>query len=73
MKFLFPTDRRATAGLFSTCLGDRNRIAIPDPVYPVYVDTNVMAGHTGPADATGRYEDHLSAVPRGKWLRPEPA
>jgi len=23
------------------------RIAIPDPVYPVYVDTNVMAGRTG--------------------------
>jgi LL-diaminopimelate aminotransferase len=24
------------------------KIAIPDPVYPVYVDTNVMAGRTGP-------------------------
>lgn len=24
------------------------RIALPDPVYPVYVDTNVMAGRTGP-------------------------
>ena len=23
------------------------RIAVPDPVYPVYVDTNVMAGRTG--------------------------
>ncbi len=23
------------------------RVAIPDPVYPVYVDTNVMAGRTG--------------------------
>jgi LL-diaminopimelate aminotransferase len=22
-------------------------VAIPDPVYPVYVDTNVMAGRTG--------------------------
>lgn len=31
------------------------RIAVPDPVYPVYVDTNVMAGRTGAADATGRY------------------
>src|SRR6185369_9220837 len=31
------------------------RIAIPDPVYPVYVDTNVMAGRTGAADASGRY------------------
>jgi len=31
------------------------RLAIPDPVYPVYVDTNVMAGRTG-ANVNGRYE-----------------
>lgn len=37
-------------------LGPDNKIAITDPVYPVYVDTNVMAGHTGPADENGRYE-----------------
>ncbi len=30
------------------------RIAIPDPVYPVYVDTNVMAGRTG-GFRDGRY------------------
>ncbi len=35
--------------------GPQNRIAVMDPVYPVYVDTNVMAGHTGEADATGAY------------------
>lgn len=35
--------------------GTANRLAITDPVYPVYVDTNVMAGHTGPADDSGRY------------------
>ncbi len=35
--------------------GSDNRIAISDPVYPVYVDTNVMAGHTGPADESGRF------------------
>ncbi len=29
-------------------------IAIPDPVYPVYVDTNVMAGRTG-ENLNGRY------------------
>ena len=37
-------------------LGSRNRIAMMDPVYPVYVDTNVMVGHTGPADDAGAYE-----------------
>jgi LL-diaminopimelate aminotransferase len=31
------------------------RIAIPDPVYPVYLDTNVMAGRTGSYD-NGRYQ-----------------
>lgn len=31
------------------------RVAVPDPVYPVYVDTNVMAGRTGPF-TKGRYE-----------------
>ena len=35
--------------------GADNRIAVQDPVYPVYVDTNVMAGHTGSADDQGRY------------------
>lgn len=30
-------------------------LAIPDPVYPVYVDTNVMAGRTGAAGSDGRY------------------
>ena len=37
-------------------LGDRNKIAITDPVYPVYVDTNVMAGHTGPVKKDGSFE-----------------
>jgi LL-diaminopimelate aminotransferase len=35
--------------------GAQNRIAVMDPVYPVYVDTNVMAGHTGDADTAGAY------------------
>lgn len=30
-------------------------IAIPDPVYPVYLDTNVMAGRTG-VNSDGRYD-----------------
>jgi len=32
------------------------KIAIPDPVYPVYLDTNVMAGRTG-ENKNGRYQD----------------
>lgn len=36
-------------------LGEGNSIAVTDPVYPVYVDSNVMAGRTGEADDAGRY------------------
>ena len=34
--------------------GKDNKIAVTDPVYPVYVDTNVMAGHTGES-VDGKY------------------
>ncbi|MCC5829717.1 MAG: LL-diaminopimelate aminotransferase [Phycisphaeraceae bacterium] len=37
-------------------LGAGNRIAVQDPVYPVYIDTNVMAGNTGKADDSGEYQ-----------------
>ena len=40
-------------------LGGQNKIAITDPVYPVYVDTNVMVGHTGPVRTDGSYEGVL--------------
>ncbi len=33
-----------------------NKVAICDPVYPVYNDTNVMVGRSGEADSEGRYE-----------------
>jgi len=39
--------------------GPGNTIAITDPVYPVYVDTNVMAGNTGDADGRGAYQGLL--------------
>ena len=47
---------KSDCGYILDILGDRNRIAITDPVYPVYVDTNVMVGHTGRAGEAGRYE-----------------
>ncbi len=36
--------------------GNHNTIAVTDPVYPVYVDTNVMAGHTGDVNDKGEYD-----------------
>ncbi len=54
-------------------LGHQNRLAISDPVYPVYVDTNVMAGHTGDADASGAYAGliYLPCTPANGFI-PEP-
>jgi len=47
---------KCDCGFILDILGDQNKVAVPDPVYPVYVDTNVMAGHTGPARTDGSYE-----------------
>lgn len=50
---------KCDTGNFLDIFGKGNVIAITDPVYPVYVDTNVMAGNTGDADETGAYEGLL--------------
>ena len=50
---------KCDCGYILDILGDQNKVAAPDPVYPVYVDTNVMAGHTGPARRDGNYEGIL--------------
>jgi len=44
-------------------------IAVPDPVYPVYVDTNVMAGRTGKMEQ-GRYAGlvYLECTPDNDYL-----
>ena len=47
---------KCDCGFILDILGDQNKVAITDPVYPVYVDTNVMAGHTGPVRKDGSYE-----------------
>jgi len=55
-------------------LGPDNRIAVMDPVYPVYVDTNVMAGHTGGAEADGSYAGlvYLPCTPENDFMAGPP-
>jgi LL-diaminopimelate aminotransferase len=43
------------SGNIQEIFGSDCRVVVTDPVYPVYVDTNVMAGRAGAADAQGRY------------------
>ncbi len=51
--------------LFSTDI----KVAVPDPVYPVYVDTNVMAGRTG-GFSNGRYKGliYLESGPENNFI-----
>ena len=46
---------KCDTGNMQEIFGIDNVVAVTDPVYPVYVDTNVMAGRTGEADDAGRY------------------
>ena len=46
---------KCDTGNIQEIFGLNNVIAVTDPVYPVYVDTNVMAGRTGRADKNGQY------------------
>ncbi len=50
------------------------KLAIPDPVYPVYVDTNVMAGRTG-LNVDGRYEGilYLDSTPANGYVPSVPS
>ncbi|NQT01371.1 MAG: LL-diaminopimelate aminotransferase [Planctomycetes bacterium] len=47
---------KCDTGNMQEIFGLDNVIAVSDPVYPVYVDTNVMSGRTGGPAGQGRYE-----------------
>jgi len=51
-------------------LGKDNSIAVTDPVYPVYVDSNVMTGRTGDALVNGTYKGltYLAINEENKFL-----
>lgn len=55
--------------------GGANRVAVGDPVYPVYVDTNVMAGHTGIARDEGGYDGlvYLPCTSENNFIPETPA
>jgi len=47
---------KCDTGNIQEIFGLGNIVAVTDPVYPVYVDTNVMAGRTGTVNRNGQYE-----------------
>lgn len=54
-------------------LSQDNVVAVCDPVFPLYVDINVMAGRSGPVDESGCYEGivYLPCTPENNFS-PEP-
>ena len=50
MKSLYLMVQRCDSGNIQEIFAADSKIAVCDPVYPVYVDTNVMAGRTGTYD-----------------------
>ena len=48
---------KSDTGNFQELLGADVRIAVTDPVYPVYVDSNVMGGRTGKLGKDGRWSN----------------
>ncbi len=47
---------KCDTGNMQEVFGLDNIVAVSDPVYPVYVDTNIMAGRTGGPAEQGRYD-----------------
>lgn len=65
---------KCDAGNIQEIFGLENIIAVTDPVYPVYVDTNVMAGRTGTGDDRGCYEKivYLPCTPENHFTPSPP-
>lgn len=48
---------KSDTGNFQELLGRDVRIAVTDPIYPVYIDSNVMGGRTGELMADGHWSN----------------
>ncbi len=61
---------KCDTGNFQEVFARDNVVAVTDPVYPVYVDTNVMAGRAGCADSAGRYSGivYMPATPDNNFV-----
>jgi LL-diaminopimelate aminotransferase len=61
---------KCDTGNFQELFAHDITLAITDPVYPVYVDTNVMAGRTGAAERDGRYGGivYLECTPENAYF-----
>lgn len=61
---------KSDTGNIGDILSVNNRVAVTDPVYPVYIDTNVMAGRAGELLPSGRWSniEYLPAVAENSFV-----
>lgn len=61
---------KCDTGNIQEIFGLDNTIAVTDPVYPVYVDTNVMAGRTGGGTGNGQYAGivYMPCTPANRFV-----
>ncbi|VBB06811.1 aminotransferase class i/classii [Lucifera butyrica] len=66
---------KSDVGNIQEIFGLNNTVAITDPVYPVYLDTNVMAGRTADLGANGRFGNvvYLSCNAENNFIPALPA
>lgn len=65
---------KCDSGNIQEIFSSDSKITLTDPVYPVYVDTNVMAGRTGDADESGCYAGitYLPVISENDFKAPLP-
>lgn len=65
---------KSDTGNIGDILSSANRMAVTDPVYPVYVDTNVMAGRAGELGADGCWDriEYLPCTAENSFVPPLP-
>ncbi len=64
---------KCDTGNIQEIFGEGSRIAVTDPVYPVYVDTTVMAGRSGGAGDDGRFAGiHYLTANEANGFVPDP-
>lgn len=53
---------KSDTGNIGDILNTDNRVCVTDPIYPVYIDSNVMAGRAGALGADGKWS-HITYMP----------
>ena len=61
---------KSDTGNIVDIFGKDNIIGLTDPVYPVYLDSNIMSGHAGTVIAGNWSNIRHVALHRTKWFRP---